>query len=211
MALIIDTFILGPIDNNTYLLSDKTSKDAVLIDPAAPSKKIIQCIEKNNLNLKEIWLTHAHFDHIGGVRWFIEQYAEKDIQAAIHKNAVNLWKIGGSARDFGFEFDPGPLPKIILSDNDILKIGTTEFTVLHTPGHTPGHVTFYDSQDNVAFCGDLIFYHGIGRTDLSISNTHSLMKSISQKILPLPEETRLYPGHGQFTTVGEEKNNNPFL
>ena len=211
MALIIDTFILGPIDNNTYLLSDKTSKEAVLIDPAAPSKKITQHIKVNNLILKEIWLTHAHFDHIGGVRWFLEQYAEKDIQAAIHKNAVNLWKIGGSARDFGFDFDPGPLPNKILSDKYILKIGTTEFTVLHTPGHTPGHVTFYNGQDNVAFCGDLIFYHGIGRADLSISSTHSLMKSISQKILSLPEETRLYPGHGQFTTVGEEKKNNPFI
>ncbi len=211
MALMIDTFILGPIDNNTYLLSDKISKEAVLIDPAAPSKKIVQHIEKNNLFLKEIWLTHAHFDHIGGVRWFLEQYAGSDIQAAIHKNAVNLWKIGGSARDFGFDFDPGPLPKKILSGNDILKIGTTEFTVLHTPGHTPGHITFYDAQDNIAFCGDLIFYHGIGRTDLTISSTPSLMKSISQKILTLPDETRLYPGHGQFTTVGEEKNNNPFL
>jgi len=210
MALTIDTFILGPIDNNTYLLSDKTSKEAVLIDPAAPSMKIAQHIEKNNLSLKQIWLTHAHFDHIGGVRWFLDRYG-KDIQAAIHKDAVNLWKMGGSARDFGFDFNPGPLPKIIISDNDILKIGTTEFTVLHTPGHTPGHVTFYNAQDNIAFCGDVIFYHGIGRTDLAISNTPNLMKSISQKILPLPDETRLYPGHGQFTTVGEEKNNNPFL
>ena len=211
MALMIDTFILGPIDNNTYLLSDKTSREAVLIDPAAPSKKIIQHIKKNNLFLKEIWLTHAHFDHIGGVRWFLEQYAGKDIQAAIHKNAANLWKMGGSARDFGFDFNPGPLPKKILSDNDILIIGTTEFIVLHTPGHTPGHVTFYNAQNNIAFCGDLIFYHGIGRTDLAISSTPSLMKSISQKILTMPDETQLYPGHGQFTSVGEEKNNNPFL
>ncbi len=210
MALIIDTFILGPIDNNTYLLSDKTSKEAVLIDPAAPSKKIVQHIEKNNLYLKEIWLTHAHFDHIGGVRWFLKQYG-RGIQAVIHKKAVNLWKMGGSARDFGFDFDPGPPPDKLLSNNDILTIGTIKFTVLYTPGHTPGHVTYYDPQDNIAFCGDLIFYHGIGRTDLAISSTPSLMKSISQKILTMPDNTRLYPGHGQFTTVGEEKNNNPFL
>lgn len=211
MALMIDTFILGPIDNNTYLLSDKKSKDAVLIDPAVPSTKIVHHIDKKNLNLNEIWLTHAHFDHIGGVRWFLEQYAGRDIQSAIHKNAANLWEKGGSAREFGFDFDPGPLPNKILSDNEILKIGTTEFTVLHTPGHTPGHVTFYDAQDNIAFCGDLIFYHGIGRTDMAISSTPILMKSISQKIFTLPDETRLYPGHGQFTTVREEKNNNPFL
>ncbi len=210
MSLVIDTFILGPIENNTYLLSDKTSKEAVLLDPAAPSKKIFQHIEKNNLYLREIWLTHAHFDHIGGVRWFLDQY-KGEIQAAMHKDAVNLWKMGGSARAFGFDFDPGPPPTKLLSDNDILKIGTTEFTVLHTPGHTPGHVTFYDAQDNIAFCGDLIFYHGIGRTDLAISSTADLMKSISQKILTLPDETQLYPGHGQFSTVGEEKKNNPFL
>jgi len=210
MALMIDTFILGPIDNNTYLLADKTSKEAVLIDPAAPSKKIVEHIKKNNLYLKEIWLTHAHFDHIAGVRWFLKQYG-KDVQAAIHKNAVNLWKMGGSAREFGFDFDPGPPPKKLLSDNDKLLIGTTEFTVLYTPGHTPGDITFYDAQDNIAFCGDLMFYHGVGRTDLAISSTSDLMKSISQKILQLPNETWLYPGHGQFTTVGEEKNNNPFL
>ena len=197
MAIIIDTFILGPIDNNTYLLSDKTSKEAVLIDPAAPSRKIVQRIEMNNLHLKEIWLTHAHFDHIGGVRWFLKQYAEKGIQAAIHKNAIALWKMGGSARDFGFDFNPGPPPDKLLSDNDKLQIGTNEFTVLFTPGHTPGHITFYNAQDNIAFCGDLIFYHGIGRTDLAISNTLDLMESISQKILSLPDKTRLYPGHGQ--------------
>jgi len=210
MALVIDTFILGPIENNTYLLSDKTSKEAVLIDPAAPSKNIFQHIKKNNLYLREIWLTHAHFDHIGGVRWFLNQYGG-EIQAAMHKDAVNLWKMGGSARDFGFDFDPGPPPEKLLSDNDILKIGTTQFTVLHTPGHTPGHVTFYDAQNNIAFCGDLIFHHGIGRTDLAISSTPDLMKSISQKILTLPDETQLYPGHGQSSTVGEEKKNNPFL
>jgi len=210
MALVIDTFVLGPIENNTYLLSDKTSKEAVLIDPAAPSRRIFQHIEKNNLYLTEIWLTHAHFDHIGGVRWFLKQ-GKGNIQAAMHKDAVNLWKMGGSAKDFGFDFDPGPPPDKLFSNNDILNIGTTEFTVLHTPGHTPGHVTFYNAQENVAFCGDLIFYHGIGRTDLAISSTPDLMKSISQKILTLPDETRLYPGHGQFSTVGEEKKNNPFL
>lgn len=210
MSLNINTFILGPIDNNTYLLSDSERKEAVLVDPAAPSKKIVQYLQENDLILKEIWLTHAHFDHIGGVRWFMERYG-RDIQTAIHKDDISLWKIGGSAREFGFDFNPGPLPKKILSDKDQLFIGNYEFIVLHTPGHTPGHVTFSNAQDKIAFCGDLIFYHGIGKTDLSINSTESLMRSISQKILPLPDETQLYPGHGQFTTVGEEKNNNPFI
>lgn len=210
MSLKIETFILGPISNNTYLLSDSKSKEAVLIDPAAPSKKITQYIKQNDLALKEIWLTHAHFDHIGGVRWFLENYGEA-IKVAIHKDDISLWTMGGSARDFGFDFDPGPLPEKILSGKDRLFIGKNEFAVLHTPGHTPGHVTFYNAQDNIAFCGDLIFYHGIGKTDFSISSTESLIQCISQKILSLPDETQLYPGHGQFTTVGEERNNNSFL
>ena len=210
MSLKIDTFILGPIDNNTYLLSDSRSKNSVLIDPAAPSRKIAQHIEENGLTLKEIWLTHAHFDHIGGVRWFMDKYG-RDIQASIHINDISLWNLGGSAQDFGFDFDPGPLPEKILSDKDRLFIGNNEFTVLHTPGHTPGHITFYNAQDNIAFCGDLIFYHGIGKTDFSISSTETLIQCISQKILSLPDETQLYPGHGQFTTVGEERNNNPFI
>jgi hydroxyacylglutathione hydrolase len=210
MTLQIHTFILGPIENNTYLISDKRTNEAILIDPAAPSKKIVDFLIKNNLSLKEIWITHAHFDHIGGVRWFLDQNKNK-IKSAIHKEAIDLWKNGGSASDFGFNFDPGPLPEMILSDNTILTVGKYEFAVLHTPGHTPGHVTFYCSEESIAFCGDLIFYHGVGRTDLAISNTSDLMDSISKRILSLPEETRLYPGHGQFTTVGEEKRNNPYL
>lgn len=210
MALQIHTYVLGPIENNTYLISDKTTNEAVLIDPAVPSKKIVDFLINNNLSLKEIWITHAHFDHIGGVRWFSDQVKCR-VKVAIYNEAIELWKNGGSARDFGFDFDPGPLPEMILSDNDILTVGKYEFTVLHTPGHTPGHVTFYCSEDNIAFCGDLIFYHGVGRTDLAISNTSDLMDSISKRILTLPDETRLYPGHGKSTTVGEEKRNNPYL
>ncbi|MDO9546941.1 MAG: MBL fold metallo-hydrolase [Pelolinea sp.] len=210
MTLQIDTFVLGPIENNTYLISDRSTNQAVLIDPAAPSKKISDFISLNDLVLKEVWITHAHFDHIGGVRWFLDQN-KGFIKAAIHKNAFELWKNGGSARDFGFEFDPGPYPEMILVDNDILTVGKYQFKVLYTPGHTPGDITFYCSEESAAFCGDLIFYHGVGRTDFTISSTDDLMDSITKKILSLPDETRLYPGHGQYTTVGEEKINNPYL
>jgi len=210
MTLQIDTFVLGPIENNTYLISDKSTNQAVLLDPAAPSKKIIDFLSHNNLFLKEIWITHAHFDHIGGVPWFMKQNKET-IKTAIHENAIDLWKSGGSARDFGYEFDPGPAPEIILRENNILSVGRYEFIVLHTPGHTPGHVVFYCPEESAAFCGDLIFYHGIGRADLAISNANDLMNSIYKKILPLPNNTRLYPGHGQYTSVGEEKINNPYF
>jgi hydroxyacylglutathione hydrolase len=210
MTLQIQTFVLGPIENNTYLISDPFSSQAVLIDPAAPSQKIMGFLSKNNLNLKEIWITHAHFDHIGGVRWFLDQNKET-VKVAIHINAVELWKNGGSAKEFGFEFDPGPVPQTILKENDVLSVGKYQFKVLHTPGHTPGHVVFYCSEENIAFCGDVIFFHGVGRTDLAISNTDDLMNNISKKILTLPSNTLLYPGHGQFTSVEEELTNNPYL
>jgi hydroxyacylglutathione hydrolase len=210
MTLQINNFVLGSIENNTYLISDSDSNQAVLIDPAVPSKKVMDFISENNLFLKEIWVTHAHFDHIGGVRWFTDQN-KKTVKVAIHKDAIELWNNGGSAREFGFEFDPGPIPQIILKENDILSVGKYQFKVLHTPGHTPGHVIFYCSEENIAFCGDVIFYHSIGRTDLAISNTNDLIENISKKILTLPTNTHLYPGHGQSTNVGEEKINNPYI
>ena len=188
----------------------KDNYEAVMIDPAAPSKKIVDFLKENNLSLKEIWITHAHFDHISGVRWFLDQNKGR-VKAAIHKEAIDLWKNGGNARDFGYNFDPGPLPEMILSDNTVLTVGKYAFAFLHTPGHTPGHVTFYCSEENVAFCGDLIFYHGVGRSDFTNSNSSHLMESISRRIFSLPDETRLYPGHGQITSVGEEKRNNPYI
>lgn len=210
MALSIKTFILGPIENNTYLLSNSDSKEAVLIDPAVPSRNIINHLKENGLLLKSIWITHAHFDHIGGVRWLLDN-SGADVKVVIHQEAISLWEIGGSAREFGFDFDPGPVPETIVKEGDRLSIGNYEFMVYHTPGHTPGHITFYCKEENMAFCGDLIFYHSIGRTDLTTSNESDLLNSINENIFTLPDETTLYPGHGNSTTVGEEKRNNPFV
>ena len=134
-----------------------------------------------------------------------------EVNVYLHEAAVDLWENGGSAREFGFEFDPGPLPNRILAGGETLQIGNADFKVLHTPGHTPGHITFYSQKISSAFCGDLIFFHGVGRTDLAISNAQHLMRSIKEEIFTLPDDTILYPGHGKSTTVREEKLNNPFI
>jgi len=210
MGLIIKTFVLGAIENNTYLLSDSETKQAALVDPAVPSRQVLDHIQEEGLDLRQIWITHAHFDHIGGVRWFIDQSAAP-LKVSIHPDALPLWKNAGGARDFGFDFDPGPAPADMVQDGDTLSLGSLSFQVLHTPGHTPGHVTFYCAEAAAAFCGDLIFYHGVGRTDLAGSDEGALINSIRSQIFTLPGATALYPGHGRATTVQEEISNNPFL
>ena len=210
MTISISTLVLGPIENNTYLIADERSKIAAVIDPSVASRDLLQKIKDNDWHLEYILITHAHFDHIGGVKWLKGQF-EHDIKVALHPADLELWQSGGSARDFGFEFDPGEDPKLMIENNQILKLGSISIEVLHTPGHTPGHVTFSIEKSLAAFCGDLIFYHGIGRTDLKISNEDDLLKSITDKIFKLDPNTTLYPGHGPATTVLEEMENNPFF
>jgi hydroxyacylglutathione hydrolase len=210
MTISIHTFVLGPIQNNTYLVVDDETRQAVLIDPAAPSKQIASLIEEKGLQLKYMLITHAHFDHIGGVKWF-QSLSNQPIPVALHSLDLDLWKAGGGSKDFGFEFDPGQEPDLIVCDQQLIPLGKTTFKVLFTPGHSFGHVTYLSLENRAAFCGDLIFYHGVGRTDLDVCNEEDLYTSIREKIFTLPDDTFLYPGHGKKTSVKEEKENNPFL
>lgn len=210
MSITIQTFILGPIQNNTYLVIDDESKQAALVDPSTPSKLVLDYLENNNLELRLILITHAHFDHISGVHWF-RNWNNHAIPVAMHALDLELWRDGGGSRDFGFELKPGADPDLLVVDGHIIPLGKTSFKVLHTPGHSHGHVTYIAERDRAAFCGDLIFYHGIGRTDLPVGNEADLFSSIREKILTLPEDTILYPGHGEKTSVEEEKAHNPFL
>ena len=186
------------------------NKEAAIVDPAIPSQQIASWIDQNSISLKFILITHAHFDHIGGVEW-IRSLSEMHIPIALHENDVELWNEGGGAKNFGFDFDPGETPDFLVEDQQKLQLGKTEFKVLLTPGHSPGHVTYAFIDDLAVFCGDLIFHHGVGRTDLEYGSQKDLVTSIRQKIFTLPDDTILYPGHGKPTSVGEEKKNNPFI
>lgn len=210
MTTTVNQFVLGPIKNNTYLLADLDSGKAAVIDPSAPSKELFNKLQTDGLFLEAILITHAHFDHIGGVKWLKKQF-DHTITVALHQEDLDLWRQGGGSKDFGFDLDTSEPPNQILKDNDSIQIGSQKMIALHTPGHTPGHVTFYLPAEQLAFCGDLIFYHGVGRTDLSHSDESKLLESIRDKIFSLPPQTLLYPGHGQKTSVAEEKENNPFL
>jgi glyoxylase-like metal-dependent hydrolase (beta-lactamase superfamily II) len=210
MTIEIQTLTLGPLENKTYLIHDTASKEGVIVDPAIPSKQISTWISQNDISLKYILVTHAHFDHIGGVKW-VQNLSKEQIPVALHEKDLQLWNEGGGAKNFGFDFDPGAVPNLMVEDQQDFQLGNSEFKVLFTPGHSPGHVTYVFMDDKSAFCGDLIFFHSVGRTDLEHGCQDDLAASIHQKIFTLPIDTVLYPGHGRPTTVGEEKKNNPYL
>jgi len=148
----IKRFVLGPIENNTYLIMDRDNKKAVVIDPSAPSRELLSEIIGNSLTLEAILLTHAHFDHIGGVSWLIREVGNQ-ITVALHKDDLALWESGGGSKYFGFDLDVGHPPNSLLSDQESLTFSNIHLTVLHTPGHTSGHVTFHLPLNTTAFCG----------------------------------------------------------
>lgn len=206
----IRSYTLGQIQNNTFLLIDQESKNTIIIDPASGIESAITFLQENNLSLKAIWITHAHFDHIAGVYQLLHTFGTKT-PLFLHPDDLPLWNAGGGARDFGFDFDPRAEPTDFFHHGQVLEFAGSSIEVRHTPGHTPGHVILYWEDEHTAFCGDLVFYHGVGRTDMSYSNQKDLLTSIRENVFTLPDDTALLCGHGPSTSVGEEKRENPFL
>jgi len=206
----IETFVLGPVQTNAYLLADPDSGDAAVIDPAWDGAAIQAVSLRRGWHIRQLWFTHAHFDHIGGVGTLVRAI-QPPPPLALHPADLPLWRAQGGAPLFGLRFEAGPEPEVALSDKQNLQLGALLFEVRHAPGHTPGHVLFYCASEGVMFCGDVIFAGGIGRTDLPGGDYATLMNSIKNQVLNLPDETRLLSGHGDETTVGWEKRWNPFL
>jgi len=208
--LSIVSFVLGPVQTNSYLIADEESGEAAVIDPAWDGKRIVAEANKNNWRIENIWITHAHFDHVGGTAELID-YVDRPLPIALHQDDYDLWNVQGGAQLFGVRLDPMPEPTTKLYHGQILKIGALHLEVRHAPGHTKGHVMFYCESEAVLFCGDVIFQGGIGRTDLPGGDYQTLIDSIYNQVLSLPDETRLLSGHGPESTVGIEKKYNPFL
>lgn len=207
----IITLELGPAMTNAYLVGDPDSGQAVVIDPAWSGGKILSTAQERDWTLEAIWLTHAHFDHFGGAAELVQSLGGA-VDIALHPDDLPLWKVSGGAPLFGLmDFDKGPEPSIMLQHGQELSLAEHRFIVLHTPGHTPGHVVFHAPDLKLAFCGDLIFQGSVGRTDLPGGSWETLLDSIQSQIFPLPDDTQLWPGHGLPTTVGEERQQNPFL
>lgn len=206
----IVSFTLGPAQTNAYLIADPSSGDSAVIDPSWDGHLILGEAIARAWRIAHLWYTHAHFDHIGGAAAIADALNPLPL-VALHPADHVLWRAEGGAPLYGFRIDPGPEPTIDLVHGQVLRLGTATLEVRHTPGHTPGHVVLYCPEEKLCFCGDLIFQGSVGRTDLPGGNWETLENSIRSQIYTLPDETRLLPGHGLETTVGEEKVHNPFV
>ncbi len=210
----IKKFVLGPVQTNTYLIADRTAGQAVVIDPAWDGPRIVKSAEDEGWMIEALWLTHAHFDHFGGVAGVVSGVSSEvgsALSIGLHPKDMDMWERKGGAPMFGMQVDPGPRPNLFFEHGQELSLGSLVFEVRFAPGHTPGHVMFYCQEEGVLFSGDVIFHGGIGRTDLPGGSYQRLMQSIQSQVLTLPDPTQVYSGHGPSTTVGRERERNPFL
>jgi hydroxyacylglutathione hydrolase len=201
------TLVLGPVRTNCYLIADGEGGAAAVIDPAWDGRQILAAAQGRGRRIAHLWYTHAHFDHIGGAAAIAAALNPLPL-VAMHPADHALWQTGGGGAAFGYKIDPGPEPSIDLDTLPTLHLGGLTFDVRLTPGHTPGGVVFYCPEAGVLFSGDTIFQGSVGRTDLPGGDQQALLASIREQVFSLPDGTRILPGHGPETTVGEEKEAN---
>jgi glyoxylase-like metal-dependent hydrolase (beta-lactamase superfamily II) len=209
MALKILQLPLGPLPTNCYVAACTTTNQAAVIDPSWAGRSILERVSKEGWTVSHILITHPHYDHVGGLAEL------KELTGAtvyVHPEAEQmLERAPAAARIWGFTVDPPPKADSLLNEGDMVEVGELKLEVLFTPGHAPGHVCFYLAEHDVVFDGDVLFRGSIGRTDLPGGDYDLLMSSIREKLLPLPDATVVLSGHGIATTIGEERQNNPFL
>ena len=205
--MIIKNIVVGPLEVNCYILGCEDTKEAAIIDPGDNADEIISTIEKEGLNPKFIINTHAHFDHIGGVKVIQDHFK---IDFILHEGDLFLVE-NASEQATAFGLKPISKPEVNknVTNGEKVILGNKFITVIHTPGHSPGGVCYY-SGNNV-FVGDTLFAGSIGRTDLPGGSYETLINSIRENLFPLGDSTVVYPGHGPSTTIGNEKEHNPFL
>lgn len=199
---------VGAIGTNCYIVGCEETKEGVIIDPGDEAERILAEVKAAGLAIKYVLNTHAHFDHILANGPVVKATGAP---LALHPLDLPLLRQKGGAEFFGLQAPASPEPDIALAEGDTLSFGTHVFQVLFTPGHTPGHVSFYEARAGIIFDGDVLFAGGIGRTDLPGGDYETLMNSIAEKLMVLPDETIVCSGHGEVTTIGREREGNPWL
>lgn len=205
--MIIKTLAVGPIVANCYILGCEETKEAVVVDPGDETGKILMSLADSGLKVKYIINTHGHFDHVGGNKKL------KDATGAdilIHPlDAPMLDQLSASAANWGLSADDSPPPDRTVEEGDEISFGNITLKVIHTPGHTPGGVSFH--TNGYVFVGDTLFESSIGRTDFPGGSFETLISSIKNKLFTLEDDVQVFTGHGPATTIGREKQFNPFL
>ncbi len=204
----VAVYSLGPVQTNCFLVFDSESRECVVIDPAWEGERLADEIARRGLALKAVLVTHAHFDHIGGCAALV---ARHPAPIYLHPADLPLWSVEGGAAYFGLAIEPLPPAGPAFEDGMHLRCGVLDFEVLHLPGHTPGHVGLLEAARGWLFSGDVLFADSIGRTDLPGGDYATLMASIRDRLLTLPDSTVVYSGHGPETTIGRERRTNPFI
>ncbi len=200
-------FPVGPLQANAYLAVCPATGTCAVIDPGAEAERLLAAAAEEDAEIRTILLTHAHLDHVGGVAGV---HGATGAPIHLHPEDRPLYESAHhQAASFGLTLEEQPTPQIELSDGQVLEVGEESLQVRHTPGHSPGHVILVGS--GFAFVGDCVFAGSIGRTDLPGGDAETLLRSIRERILDLPDDTVLYTGHGPRTTVGQERRANPFL
>ena len=209
--MILKALVVRPFASNCFIVGSENTSEGMIIDPGGDAEDILSAVRQSGLNIVLIVATHAHFDHIAALKKVKEdtgaEFAMHEAEAkhpGLHQAITRMFAplVGGS-------FGSVPEPDRLLQEGDVLEIGDLRFTVLHTPGHSPGGISLVGQ--GVVFSGDTLFNFGIGRYDFPGCSFDELMHSINVKLMALPDDTIVLPGHGPQTTIGRERQHNPFL
>lgn len=206
--VIVDSTVVGSVGTNCYIVHRRDSDRCVVIDPGEDGARISRFIKGNQLILEDILLTHGHFDHILGVSELVSgsggrvciYEGEKTLLGDAGMNVSNM-----AGRPVGLRAD------VLLKDGQVYEAAGMKFQVIHTPGHTKGSCCYYLEQEKMLFCGDTLFFESIGRADLPTGNSRELLATLRDKVLVLPDDVKVYTGHGPVTEIGYEKENNPYV
>ncbi|MCZ7604293.1 MAG: MBL fold metallo-hydrolase [Melioribacteraceae bacterium] len=213
MSLKLHKFVFSPFMENTYLVWDDANKETAIIDPGCYNEeeriKLENFIEKNELKVKYLVNTHCHIDHVFGNEFVKNKY--NPLFIAPEEDKFLLDNTVEQAKMFAVEMSPSPQPDEFIYDGMSIAIGNIQNEFIFTPGHTPGEYSIYFPDDKICITGDVLFREGIGRTDLWGGNMETLLSSIKTRLFTLPDEVTIFPGHGEKSTIGHEKKNNPFL
>jgi len=207
--MILESFPVGPLRCNCTILGDEVTHEAVVVDPGDNIAEILSRLQKHGLTLRQIVITHAHIDHVGGAALL-----KKATGAPVFLNQNDLGLLGAMEMQAGWLGVPTPevgSPDASAEDGLTLGLATLPGEVIHTPGHTPGSICLLFPQQQLLLAGDTLFAGSIGRTDLPGGDGRQILRSLRDRLMVLPDKTRVLPGHGPDTTIGEEKQSNPFL